>query len=126
MDNRPTNSELEILDVLWRQGPRSVRQVHEELSEKRRTGYTTVLKLMQIMAEKGLVIRQTESRAHVYEANADQGATRRGLVDDLVTRAFGGSAHKLAMHALGSKKTTPEEMAEIRRLLDEMEANGEY
>jgi BlaI family transcriptional regulator, penicillinase repressor len=125
MESKPTNSELEILDVLWRRGPSSVRQVHEELVAKRHMGYTTVLKLLQIMAEKGLVVRQTDSRAHVYEASADQASTRRGLVDDLVTRAFGGSAYQLAMHALGAKKASPEEMGEIRRLLDEMEANGE-
>jgi predicted transcriptional regulator len=121
METRPTNSELEILGVLWRRGPSSVRDVHENLNAKRHMGYTTVLKLMQIMAEKRLVIRQTDSRAHIYEANVDQAITQRGLVDDLASRAFGGSAYQLAMHALGSKKATPEEMAEIRRLLDEME-----
>jgi predicted transcriptional regulator len=125
MDTKPTNSELEILDVLWRHGPRSVREVHEELSEKRRMGYTTVLKFMQIMAEKGLVTRQKESRAHVYEANVGQEETRRGLVDDLASRAFGGSAYRLAMHALGAKKASPEEMAEIRSLLNEMETDNE-
>ncbi|HWD38447.1 MAG TPA: BlaI/MecI/CopY family transcriptional regulator [Fimbriimonas sp.] len=121
METRPTNSELEILTVLWRRGPSSVREVHEELNARKQTGYTTVLKLLQIMAEKGLVTRDEESRAHIYTAKSAQSETQTNLVQDLVERAFGGSAHQLAMHALGSKKASPEELAEIRRLLDEME-----
>ena len=121
MDIRPTNSELEILNVLWRRGPSSVREVHEELDKRRKTGYTTVLKLMQIMAEKGLVTRNEQNRAHVYSARPAESETQRNLVDDLVARVFGGSAHKLALHALGSKKATPEELAELRKLLDDLE-----
>ena len=121
MDIRPTNSELEILNVLWRRGPSSVREVHEELEKKRKTGYTTVLKLMQIMAEKGLVTRDEQNRAHIYSARPAEADTQRNLVDDLVERVFGGSAHKLALHALGSKKASPEELAELRKLLDELE-----
>ena len=121
MAAKPTNSELEILTVLWGRGPSSVRDVHEELNSKRRTGYTTVLKLMQIMAEKGLVTRDEASRAHVYHAAYTETETQKGLVDDLVDRAFGGSAYKLALHALGSKRATPDELAEMRRLLEKME-----
>ena len=120
MQTRPTNSELEILGVLWQRGPSSVKEVHKELNARRRTGYTTVLKLMQIMVEKGLVNRDTDARAHVYEASIAQSDTQRDLVDDLASRAFGGSAYRLALHALGSKRTTPQEMSEIRRLLDQM------
>jgi predicted transcriptional regulator len=98
-----------------------VREVHEEISLKRSTGYTTVLKLMQIMAEKGLVKRDEENRAHIYHAAITESDVQRGFTDDLADRVFGGSAHRLALHALGSKKATPEELAEIRRLLDAME-----
>lgn len=124
MDTRPTNSELEILAVLWKRGPSSVRDVYEELEKKHRTGYTTVLKLMQIMAEKGLVTRDEQNRAHIYSAKPAEAETQRNLVDDLAERAFGGSAYRLALHALGSKKSTPEEIAEIRRLLDTLEENS--
>jgi predicted transcriptional regulator len=124
MDTRPTNSELEILAVLWKRGPSSVRDVYEELEKKHRTGYTTVLKLMQIMAEKGLVTRDEQNRAHIYSAKPAEAETQRNLVDDLAERAFGGSAYRLALHALGSKKSTPEEIAEIRRLLDALEENS--
>ena len=120
MDTRPTNSELEILTVLWRRGPCSVRDVHQEIEAKRRTGYTTVLKLMQIMAEKGLVTRDEENRAHIYAANIVESDAQSGLVNDLVDRAFGGSAHKLALHALGSQKATQEELDEIRKFLDQL------
>lgn len=118
---RPTAAELEILRVLWAQGPSTVREVHENLNRSKPTGYTTVLKLMQIMAEKGLVARNEEQRAHVYEAACRQQDTQRQLVDDLVERAFGGSASELVMQALAAKRATPEELAEIRRILDEFE-----
>ncbi len=121
MTTRPTNSELEILGVLWQRGPSSVREVQSELGERRNNGYTTVLKLMQIMAEKGLVTRDTDNRAHIYSAAVKQSDAQRNLTAELVARLFGGSAAQLAMHALGSKKSTPEELAEIRRLLDRLE-----
>src|SRR5687768_18260359 len=114
---RPTDSELGILRVLWRLGPSTVRQVHEELGEK--TGYTTILKLMQIMAEKGLVTRDESDRTHVYTARGSQGETQRALVSDLVDRAFGGSAAALVLQALQSGDTSPQELAEIERLIDD-------
>lgn len=119
----PTDAELGILRVLWARGPSTVREVHEALNDG--TGYTTVLKLMQIMTEKGLVVRDESQRAHVYSAQATQQRTQRQLVTDLVDRAFGGSPAQLAMQALSSKKTSPEELAELRRLLDTLEQEGE-
>lgn len=118
---RPTDAELAILRVLWSQGPSTVRQVHEVLNREKDTGYTTVLKFMQIMAEKGLVTRNETSRTHVYAAACSEDKTQRQLVGDLLDRAFGGSARKLVMQALSAKKASPDEIAEIRRLLDEME-----
>jgi predicted transcriptional regulator len=116
---RPTDAELAILRVLWERGASTVRQVHEALSDTRDTGYTTTLKLMQIMADKGLVTRDESSRTHVYEARVSQEQTQRQLVNDLVDRAFGGSAAELVLRALATRKTTDEELREIRRLIDE-------
>ena len=118
---RPTDAELEILKVLWRRGPSTVREVFEELSEVRGTGYTTVLKLMQIMSEKGLVSRDETERAHVYSARLPEEQTQRQLVGDLLQRVFDGSATKLVMQALSSKKASDEELAEIKKMLDEYE-----
>jgi BlaI family penicillinase repressor len=118
---RPTPAELEILRVLWDRGPSTVREVQEWLSRDKPTGYTTVLKLLQIMTEKGLTQREETARAHVYEAKIPQGQTQRLLVRDLVDRAFGGSASQLVMQALSARRSTPEELARIRRMLDEME-----
>ncbi len=121
---RPTEAELEILTVLWHRGPSTVREVHDTLSLRRTVGYTTVLKFLQIMAEKGLVRRNEAQRAHVYEATPPREQTRGLLVRDLLERAFGGSSMQLVMHALSQKKATPEEIAEIRRLLDRMEGDS--
>ena len=118
---RPTDAELEILGVLWERGPSTVREIYEVLSETKDIGYTTVLKLMQIMSEKGLVRRDEEQRAHVYEARVPQEQTQRQLVGDLVDRAFQGSAMKLVMHALAAKKASSKELSEIRELLDSFE-----
>jgi BlaI family transcriptional regulator, penicillinase repressor len=118
---RPTPGELEILRVLWDRGPSTVREVHEGLDRQRATGYTTVLKLLQIMAEKGIVTRDETERAHVYAARVPEADTQRQLVRDLLDRAFGGSALKLVLHALAARKASPAEIARIRRLLDEME-----
>jgi BlaI family transcriptional regulator, penicillinase repressor len=114
---RPTDAELAILRVLWDRGSSTVRQVHEVLTESRETGYTTTLKLMQIMAEKGLVVRDESARTHIYAARLSQDQTQRQLVLDLVDRAFGGSAAALVMQALSAQPTTSEELEEIRRLI---------
>jgi BlaI family transcriptional regulator, penicillinase repressor len=118
---KPTDAELAILRALWRTGPATVRSVHEELSQTQETGYTTVLKLLQIMIEKGLVRRDEANRSHVYESAFTEQQVQRRLVGHLLERAFGGSAQKLVMQALSAKKSSPEELAEIRRLLDELE-----
>ena len=115
---RPTEAELGILRVLWKKGPATVRQVNDVLSESRDTGYTTTLKLMQIMAEKGLVTRDEKDRTHVYAARWSQGQTQHQLVNDLVDRAFGGSAAALVLQALSANSASPEELSEIERLID--------
>ncbi len=115
---RPTDVELEILKVLWDRGPSTVREVHEVVTGARETGYTTILKMLQIMARKGLVERDEDQKAHVYRAVEARDQTQRLLVNDLVDRAFDGSAAGLVLHALGSKRATANELAEIRRLLD--------
>ena len=116
---RPTDSELAILTILWERGPSTVRQVHEALAGTRDTGYTTTLKLMQIMADKGLVTRNESARTHVYTAMASEEQTQRQLVKDLVDRAFGGSAAALVMQALNAEGATPAELREIRKLIDD-------
>src|SRR5687767_15745972 len=116
---RPTDAELEILRVLWELGPSTVRQVHEAQAGTRDTGYTTTLKMMQIMAEKGLVTRDESARTHVYAARVSQESTQRQLLNDLVDRAFGGSAKELVLRALSSHTTSDEELNEIRKLIDE-------
>jgi BlaI family transcriptional regulator, penicillinase repressor len=118
---RPTQAELEILRVLWQEGPRTVREVHERLAPERSTGYTTVLKLLQIMTEKGLVNRDESARAHVYVATVPQEQTQGQLVRDLLERAFGGSASTLVMHALSARQASREDLARIRELLDRLE-----
>jgi BlaI family transcriptional regulator, penicillinase repressor len=120
-NSRPTDAELEILSVLWSRGPSTVREVHEELSRSKVSGYTTVLKFLQIMADKGLVRRKELHRAHLYEAALPQETTQSDLVRDLATRAFGGSPLQLAVRALAAEPASTEELAEIRRLLDEYE-----
>jgi len=120
---KPTEAELSILRVLWERGPSTVREVHEAIQRSRpsgqTTGYTTVLKLLQIMPEKGLVTRDERTRSHVYRARLSEDTTQRQLVTDLLDRAFGGSAARLVMQALDLSPATPEELKEIRRLLDE-------
>lgn len=121
---RPTDTELEILKVLWERGPSTVREIHEALADSKGTGYTTVLKQLQIMAAKGLVERDELQRAHVYAAKAPREQTEAQLVTDLLDRALGGSASKLLMHALGSKRASRRELDEIRRMLREYEEGG--
>ncbi len=120
---RPTDAELAILRVLWERGPSTVRDVHEALSGTQATGYTTVLKLMQIMTDKGLVVRDESQRAHIYQASQSEQKTQRQIVADLVQRAFGGSSAKLVMQALSGRKTTRAELNEIRELLDTLEGD---
>jgi BlaI family transcriptional regulator, penicillinase repressor len=115
---KPTRTEQHILAVLWRLGEGSVRQVQQELDSGKEVGYTTVLKLMQIMADKGLLLRREEGRAHVYRAAVPPEETQRQLVVDLADRVFGGSAARLVMRALSVNPATPEELDEIRRMLD--------
>jgi BlaI family transcriptional regulator, penicillinase repressor len=117
----PTSSELEILHVLWERGPSTVRDVHLALSEKRPIGYTSVLKLMQIMTAKGTVRRNETQRAHVYEAVEPAEKTKRDLAMDVLQRVFDGSASELMMHALAGRKASKEEIDEMRRLLNEHE-----
>jgi BlaI family penicillinase repressor len=115
---RPTDAELEILGVLWNRGPSTVREVYEELKREKEVGYTTVLKFMQIMSEKGLVRRDEDQRAHLYEAMVPKESTQRQLVGDLLQRAFAGSALDLVMQALSAKRATPSEIDQIRHMLD--------
>src|SRR5881394_569731 len=121
---RPTDAELAILSVLWERGPSSVRDVHDALSSQQATGYTTVLKLLQIMTEKGLVVRDESQRAHIYEARYSEQKTQRQLLTDLMERAFGGSPAKLVMQALSSKKASAEEVEEIREMLAKLEGES--
>jgi predicted transcriptional regulator len=118
---RPTDAELEILTVLWSRGASTVRDVHEIIQKRRPAQYTTVLKMLQIMAEKGLVVRDEAERAHVYEAANPREWTQRQLAGDLLRRAFDGSARSLMMGALSSRKVSKQELAELRKLLDEHE-----
>ncbi len=118
---KPTEAELAILRVLWQRGPSTVRQVHEALNSVRKTGYTTVLKFMQIMHEKGLVTRDEKPYAHIYEARLLKVHAQRTLVADLLNRAFEGSVTGLVLQALSSRKATPEELSEIRKILKDYE-----
>src|ERR1700730_589611 len=118
---KPTASELEILRVLWTRGPSTVREVYEALSEKKPLGYTTVLKLLQIMTAKGTVRRNENQRAHVYEARQPAEQTKRQLAGDVLQRVFEGSASQIMMHALAGRRASREEVEELRRLIDEYE-----
>ena len=118
---RPTEGELTILRVLWDGGPRSVRDIQRILNERRPTGYTTVLKLLQIMTEKGLVDRDETCRPQIYRARNSQEKTQRQLLQDLLQRAFGGSVRTLVMQALSSRKSSAAELEELERLLDRFE-----
>jgi BlaI family transcriptional regulator, penicillinase repressor len=118
---RPTEAELEILTILWSRGPSTVRQIHESISQLKPAQYSTVLKFLQIMAEKGLVRRNEKQRAHIYEAAQPREWTQQRLAGDLLQRAFGGSAANLLMGALSSRKASKQELAELRKLLDEFE-----
>lgn len=118
---RPTDAELAILRVLWQRGPSTVRQIHNTLNSTRSTVYTTVLKLMQIMTDKGLLRRDESERAHVYQPVLTEAETQKRLVGALIDRAFGGSTMNLVIQALSARKASAEELAQIRQLLDEYE-----
>jgi BlaI family transcriptional regulator, penicillinase repressor len=118
---RPTDAELEILTVLWSRGPSTVREIHEVITKRRPAQYTTVLKLLQIMAEKGLARRDEKERAHVYEAAYSQELTQKQLAGDLLQRGFGGSAARLMQGALSARKASKTEIDELRKLLDHYE-----
>ena len=125
---RPTDAELAILRILWQRGACTVRQVHDALSRERPAAYTTALKMLQIMTEKGLVRRDDTDRTHIYEPRLTEDQTQRQLVRDLVDRAFGGSASKLVLQALSTRRATAEELGEIRKLIEtsrEREARDE-
>src|SRR5246127_1884365 len=118
---KPTASELQILQVLWERGPSTVREVHDALQEEKALGYTTVLKLMQIMTTKGLVRRDENQRAHVYEAQQPAEKTKRQFAADMLERVFDGSARELMLHALAAQRSTRKEIEELRSLLDDYE-----
>ena len=121
---RPTDAELAILRVLWDRGSSTVREVHDAINRTHDSGYTTILKLLQIMTDKGLVVRDESERAHVYSTTLSQQRTQTQLVGDLIDRAFGGSPAKLVMQALTATKASAEELTAIRRLLDRMEEDS--
>ncbi|MDH3711242.1 MAG: BlaI/MecI/CopY family transcriptional regulator [Cyclobacteriaceae bacterium] len=118
---KPTEGELEILRIIWEQGPSTVRTVNDRLSTMKEVGYTTTLKIMQIMAEKGLLKRDTSGKTHIYHSSVSKQKTQQQLVDRLMEAAFGGSAMQLVMQALGNKPSTAEEIKEIRAFLDQLE-----
>lgn len=118
---KPTEAELEILQILWQYGPSTVRFVNEKLNEQREVGYTTTLKFMQIMVDKGLARRNTDNRVHVYQAAVDEGITQQQLLDKFVESTFRGSAMKMVMQALGQHDASPEELDEIKALIQQIE-----
>lgn len=118
---KPTEGELEVLRIIWEQGPSTVREVNHQLSSVKEVGYTTTLKIMQIMSEKGLLVRDTSGKTHIYRAAVSQQKTQQQLLNRLMENAFGGSAMELVMQALGNKKSTSEEINEIRAFLDRLE-----
>lgn len=117
---RPTDAELYILRVLWNRGPSTVKAVHQELAQLSDVGYTTILKTLQIMTDKGLVLRDESARAHIYTARESEDVMQRHLVRDLLDRAFEGSAQKLVLQALANTPASEKELAEIRKLLDNL------
>ncbi|HYG38194.1 MAG TPA: BlaI/MecI/CopY family transcriptional regulator [Cytophagales bacterium] len=117
----PTDAELEILQVLWQNGPSTVRFVNEELNKKKEVGYTTTLKFMQIMMEKNIVTRNDEARTHIYSSNISEDYAQKKLLNKFLDATFRGSAMKLVMQALGSHKTSAEELNQIKKLIDQIE-----
>ncbi|MHC4403458.1 MAG: BlaI/MecI/CopY family transcriptional regulator [Planctomycetota bacterium] len=117
---RPADGELEILRVLWQKGPSTVRAVWDDLRRRRKVGYTTVLKQLQLMVKKGMVIRDKSRRAHLYYPRLTEEKTQQQMVGDLIVKAFGGAADKLVMQALSSQEISDEELADIQKLLDKL------
>ena len=117
---KPTESELEILQVLWQKGKATVREVHEELSRTKDSGYTTTLKLMQIMFEKGIVIRDDSNKTHIYQPNVTREKTQRHMVGMMIDTLFSGSSAQLVMQALGNSKASKQELDDIQRMLDDL------
>lgn len=121
--HQPTDSELEVLTILWENGPSTVRFVNEKLNESRKVGYTTTLKIMQIMFDKNLVVRVQEGKSHIYSPAIEENAIQNRLIDKILDTAFGGSASRLVMQTLGNHKASANELDEIRKLLDDLENN---
>lgn len=121
MNAKPTEKELEILQVLWQEGPATVRDVNDRLSEKREIGYTTTLKIMQIMHDKGLVTRKKDGKTHIYAPVLSEQDAQSSMIKDLMDTAFKGSAMRLVMGALGARKSSPQELEKIRAYLDSLE-----
>lgn len=119
--SKPTDAEIEILDVLWEFGPNTVKFVNEKLAEQKEVGYTTTLKLMQIMAEKGLLTREKDGRSHIYHPELSENEAREMLLDKFLKTAFGGSAKKLVMQVLGNSKTSQKELNEIQAYLNSIQ-----
>ena len=122
---KPTESEIEILSVLWEHGPVTVREVYTQLNKRRIIGYTTVLKLMQIMTEKGLLLRDESQRSHIYRPKQKPEAMQQSIVRDVVVKVFSGSTERLVLQALSSRKATPQQIAEIQRMLTEIETGDQ-
>ena len=118
---KPTESELEVLSILWKSGPCTVRLVNDQLNNKREVGYTTTLKIMQIMHDKGMLYREVHGRTHIYKPAAEEEEIQGKLIDRLLDTAFGGSSSKLILQALGNHKSSKEELAEIKKLLKKLE-----
>jgi predicted transcriptional regulator len=121
LPQKPTEKELEILQILWQKGPVAVKDVHEEMGGEEANGYTTILKLLQIMHEKGLVTRQKSGKLHLYEATASQASTQQQVIDKIITTVFQGSAAQLVMSALGNKRSSKAELLEIKKYLEKLE-----
>jgi len=118
---KPTESELEILQILWQDGESTVKQVNDKLNERKETGYTTTLKIMQIMNEKGLVERDPQGRCHVYRPAVSETDTKKVMLDKILETAFGGSAMNLVLQALGSYETSKNEIEQIKKVIEEIE-----
>ena len=124
MKNKPTESELEVLSLIWKNGPMTVRRIHDRIKEDRKIGYTTTLKIMQIMHEKGMLSREKDGKTHIYSAKMDEVKTQENLVSRMINKVFDGSSKQLVIQALGSQQPSKEELDEIRKYLDELNDDG--